>query len=155
MTNTFTTKSSEQTIKLGALIGARLAGGEVVELISDLGGGKTTFVRGLADGLGSNEPVASPSFAISFVYSAGGGKHLHHYDFYRLSEPGIMKNELLETLNDKTSVVIIEWGDIVKDFLPDDSIKVTIKKVSETEREFIFDYDDKYSYLFNNQELNI
>ncbi len=152
MTNIFTTKSSEQTIKLGTMIGKRLAGGEVIELISDLGGGKTTFVRGLAEGFGSKEPVASPSFAISFVYSVEGGRELHHYDFYRLDEPGIMKDELLETLADDKSVVVIEWGDIVRDFLPKDSIKVSIKKNTENEREFVFDCDEKYIHLFIDEE---
>jgi len=152
MTNIFTTESSEQTIELGTRIGKRLVGGEVIELISDLGGGKTTFVRGLAEGFGSKEPVASPSFAISFVYSVDGIKELYHYDFYRLNEPGILKDELLETLGDDASVVVIEWGDIVRDFLPKDSIKVSIKKNSENEREFIFEYDEKYRSLFIEEE---
>jgi tRNA threonylcarbamoyladenosine biosynthesis protein TsaE len=62
-------KDAEQTENIAHLIGARLRGGEVIELVSDLGGGKTTFTRGLADGAGSKDIVASPTFIVSKVYT--------------------------------------------------------------------------------------
>src|SRR5262249_35297728 len=118
-TITLRTASAEATEKLGEQIGKRLRGGEVIELVSDLGGGKTTFVRGLARGFGSTAHVSSPTFTISHEYKAGR-RTLYHYDFYRLTEAGIMADELAEAAHDPDAVVVVEWGDIVADVLPAD-----------------------------------
>src|SRR4051794_32756276 len=87
-------ESSEATYELGSKIGAGLRGGEVIELVSDMGGGKTTFVRGLARGVGYKGAVSSPSFTVRNEYKANK-LTLYHYDFYRLSDPGILREELL------------------------------------------------------------
>ena len=142
------TSSVEQTQHLGETIGRSLKGGEVLNLKSDLGGGKTTFVRGLAKGFGSNDPVASPSFTISYVYSRADKKELHHFDFYRLTDPGIMELELQEVLNDQNNVVAIEWGDQVLKVISAETITVTIKNIAEEEREFTFTYPEDQEYLF-------
>ena len=99
-------------------------------------------------GFGSKDPVASPSFAISFVYQNSSSAELHHYDFYRLTEPGIMRNELLEVLSDEAAVVVVEWGEIVKDILPLNSIRVKVSKISENDRQFIFEHRKESDYLF-------
>ncbi|PIZ61832.1 tRNA (adenosine(37)-N6)-threonylcarbamoyltransferase complex ATPase subunit type 1 TsaE, partial [Candidatus Saccharibacteria bacterium CG_4_10_14_0_2_um_filter_52_9] len=89
-----------------------MRGGEVIVLTSDLGGGKTSFVRGLAAGMASHDLVHSPSFTLSNQYKAGD-LTLCHFDFYRLNDPGIMRNELAEVLKDSQAVVAVEWADIV------------------------------------------
>ena len=76
--------STDGMIKLGYEIGASLLGGEVLELVGDVGAGKTTFTKGLAKGIGVLETVQSPSFTISRVYE-GEKLQLKHYDFYRLA----------------------------------------------------------------------
>ncbi len=126
-----------------------MRGGEVIELVSDLGGGKTTFVRGLAEGLGSTDMVRSPSFTVANRYEAGQ-LTLHHLDFYRLAEPGIMRDELAEILEDKTAVVAVEWGDIVEDVLPAQRLMIRIETNGESGREFIFRYPDNLKYLVQN-----
>lgn len=98
----------------------------VIELIGDVGAGKTTFTRGLAAGLGVAEPVTSPSFTISKRYAFPGGE-LVHYDFYRLDDPGIMRDELDETLNEPNSVVVVEWGGDVADLLPPSKHRLEIQ----------------------------
>ncbi len=123
-----------------------MRGGEVVELVSDLGGGKTAFVRGLAAGLGSRDAVRSPSFTLGNRYKAGK-LTLYHFDFYRLFEPGIMRDELAEVLADPEAVVLVEWGRIVEDVLPTERLTVRIKATSETGREFTFSYPDRLAYL--------
>lgn len=140
--------SIEDTVRLGRSIGSKLEGGEVLELISDLGGGKTTFTRGLADGFGSSDPVSSPSFTISYVYGRSDGKKMYHFDFYRLEDAGIVGNELLEVENDDSVVTVVEWGDIVHDILPKDRVVVHIKNTDETKRELVFKFTDKYKRLF-------
>ena len=121
----------------GAYIGAELRGGEVIELVGDVGAGKTTFVRGLARGMGISETVQSPSFTINRVYDAAENRRLVHYDFYRLSDAGIMADELAETVSDRETVVVIEWADAVASVLPSDRLTLTIETVDETTREVL------------------
>ena len=82
----------------------------IIELIGDVGTGKTTFTRGLAKGLGVKNPITSPSFTISKSYALPTGGHLIHYDFYRLPDPGLMADDLQENLTNPKNIIIIEWG---------------------------------------------
>lgn len=146
----FTTASAEETMQLGQTIGTRLKGGEIIEFFSDLGGGKTTFTKGLAQGFGSPDPVASPSFTISFVYTNAAGKQLHHFDFYRLSDPGIIANELAEVEGSDDVVVVVEWGEVVEQILPEERIKIEITSSElEDTRNIKITYPEKFSYLFS------
>jgi tRNA threonylcarbamoyladenosine biosynthesis protein TsaE len=149
---TFVTSSVEETIKIGESIGSQLRGGEVIEFTSDLGGGKTTFVRGLAHGFGSLDPVASPSFTISYVYTRPDGKALHHFDFYRLDDPGIVANELAEVEGDQNVVVAIEWGNQVHDVLPSERVHVHIQAKDTDEREISVKVPHANTYLLDNLE---
>ncbi len=119
---------------LAEKIGAQLDGGAVFELVGDIGAGKTTFTKGLAVGLGVDDDVQSPSFTISRTYDARGGLQLVHYDFYRLDDPGIMKNEVAELVHDRSVVTVIEWADVVEGVLPEDRIRIRIQATDETRR---------------------
>jgi tRNA threonylcarbamoyladenosine biosynthesis protein TsaE len=138
--------SAEGTENLAEIMGKALKGGETIELISDLGGGKTTFVRGLLRGMGSKDKVASPTFTISKLYKAGS-LEVHHFDFYRLAEPGIIANELAEVAGDSKAVVVIEWADIASHVLPKDRLSVTIQVTAEGSRKLLFKATDKLRYL--------
>jgi tRNA threonylcarbamoyladenosine biosynthesis protein TsaE len=133
-------------LRIAAAVGHRLRGGEVIALVSDLGGGKTAFVRGLAAGMGSHDHVHSPSFTLSNQYRAENVT-LHHFDFYRLSEPGIMRQELAELLADPQAVLAIEWGNIVDDVLPERRLTVRIETTGELTRYFTFSYPSELQYL--------
>lgn len=126
--------SSADTERLGELLGKRLKGGEFIELRSDLGGGKTTFVRGLVKGIGSSDRVASPTFTLNRIYKSEE-LAIHHFDFYRLDEPGIMSEQLAEALSDKEAVIVVEWGDIAKNVLPDKSINIHFEPVASNPEE--------------------
>lgn len=119
----------------GQTIGQILNGGEVIELIGDVGAGKTTLVKGIATGLGVDEEVQSPSFTINRVYGGRDGITLSHYDFYRLGEAGIMINDLSESINDSKTVTVIEWGEITSSVLPDDRLVINIISPTEDTRE--------------------
>lgn len=136
MNFTIKSKSIEQTLEIGQIIGRFLKGGDVLELVSDLGGGKTTLVKGIAAGAGSKDVVQSPSFTISRVYACRDKLDIHHFDFYRLSDPGVLAGELADSLDDKNTIVIVEWADIVNDILPESRTRINIKSVDESEREF-------------------
>lgn len=99
----------------------------VIELVGDVGAGKTTFTRGLAKGLGIKEPVTSPSFTISKTYALKNGGNLIHYDFYRLNDPGIMLDDLAENLKNNKNIIVVEWGESIKNLLPKNHTIINIK----------------------------
>lgn len=107
----------------------------IIELIGDVGAGKTTFTRGFAKGLGIKEPITSPSFTISKSYAAPNGKTLIHYDFYRLQDPGLMADDLADNLNNPDCIIIIEWGEEVANLLPENHTKITIIYNDDNTRE--------------------
>ena len=121
---------------LGAEIGATLKGGEVFELIGDVGAGKTTFVKGLARGLKITDDVQSPSFTINRNYAGRDGLVLNHYDFYRLTDAGIMAMEIAESLTLPKNITVVEWGESVRDILPPERItRVKITYLPDEGRE--------------------
>lgn len=122
-----TLTSLEETLALGQAIGEILSGGEVFELIGDVGSGKTAFTKGLARGLGVDDDVQSPSFTISRVYDGREGLKLMHYDFYRLPDPGIMAYDIAEAAIDPRAIVVVEWGETVESVLPPDRTIVTLE----------------------------
>lgn len=124
-----------------------MRGGEVIELRSDLGGGKTTFVRGLARGAGSRDRVSSPTFTLSRVYKAKS-LDIYHFDFYRLDDAGILRDQLAEAISDN-QVVVVEWSDIVQDVLPEARIVIKFEPTaaSPDERQIIVSYTEKYRPL--------
>ena len=125
--------STEEMIEFGKEIGSNLEGGSVLELIGDVGAGKTTFTKGLALGLGVLETVQSPTFTISRVYE-GDNLTLSHYDCYRLNDYGIMKMELAENLSDPQNITVVEWAGELADILPEKHLKLIFESVSEDKR---------------------
>lgn len=126
--------SSEDTIALGEKIGQILKAPLVIELLSDVGGGKTTFTRGLVKGLGSSDQVASPSFTISRIYDLEKGNQVHHFDFYRLDDAGLMRAELTESFEDEGVITVVEWANIVEEVLPEDRLIILIKYTGDDSR---------------------
>jgi tRNA threonylcarbamoyladenosine biosynthesis protein TsaE len=130
------TITSEQAMKQwAARFAADFKGGEIIELIGDVGAGKTTFVKGVAAALGITETVQSPSFTLFARYEAPDGRSLHHYDFYRLDDPGVIAYNLAESVADPTAVTVVEWGSTVTHVLPEARIIIHISPGSETSRE--------------------
>lgn len=118
----------------GVELGKLLTGGENIELVGDVGAGKTTLTKGIAKGMDIDEDVQSPSFTISRLYESPRGIYLAHYDFYRLQDPGIMESELHETIQDSKTITIIEWAEIVAGVLPKDRLTITITPSAENEQ---------------------
>lgn len=121
-------------IKFGEELAKSISVPSVIELVGDVGTGKTTITKGIAKGLGVEDEVTSPSFMISKQYAFDGGK-LVHYDFYRLAEPGIMSEDLLENINDEKTITVVEWADSVADLLPEGHKKFEIKLLDDGSRE--------------------
>lgn len=138
--------SSQATEKLAENLGCQLKGGEIIELSGDVGAGKTTFVRGLARGFGSNDRVSSPTFTLSQVY-VSGNKMLYHYDFYRLTDQKIIKKELAETALNTNSCAVLEWGEEVLDVITGEYIKIDFKVTGEQTRTLTFLIPEKLTHI--------
>lgn len=102
------TRSPAETEAFGERVGKRLRIGDLVLLTGELGAGKTTFVRGVARGAGSQAPVASPTFQLVRMYP--GRLQLAHVDLYRIESPSELADLGLDELLDQGAVVV-EWGD--------------------------------------------
>ncbi|HUP26581.1 MAG TPA: tRNA (adenosine(37)-N6)-threonylcarbamoyltransferase complex ATPase subunit type 1 TsaE [Candidatus Limnocylindrales bacterium] len=146
MTQLTQSADSAATEKFGERLGHNLRGGEIIELISDLGGGKTTLTRGIARGAGSKNVVGSPTFTLSKVYTAPAF-NIYHYDFYRLQAAGLMEYELADIISDPKAVLIIEWGEVVQHVLPARRLTITIRKLSDGSRQLDCSYPEDLSYL--------
>lgn len=146
MTQSMDLKDSNATEKFGEQLGRKLQGGEVIELISDLGGGKTTLTRGIARGAGSSDTVGSPTFMISKLYKATKCE-IHHFDLYRLSHAGMMEYAISEVLQDPRAVLVIEWGEVLEHVLPKNRITIKIHKTSDDGRRLECHYSKNMAYL--------
>lgn len=90
--------------------------------------------------------MASPTFAVSKVYQASSYE-IVHYDFYRLTEAGILEYELHDRINDANTVMIIEWGDIVQHILPDKRLTINIKVEADGTRSLLCSFPKELEYL--------
>lgn len=137
MTNTETLEmqldSSEQTLKLGEIIGKSLKPGSIIALVGDLGAGKTVLVKGIAKGLEVLEEPNSPTFVIMNSYQ--GRIPLYHFDLYRLSDEEELLGIGYEEYFFGDGVAAVEWADRVKDIFPEHTINIQIKNLES-------DYDD-------------
>jgi tRNA threonylcarbamoyladenosine biosynthesis protein TsaE len=97
--------------------------GDCIVLAGDMGAGKTAFTQGLADALGVDEPVTSPTFTLVHTYPSGR-LTLHHLDVYRLDRFGEVEDLAIAELLDD-GVVVVEWGDAVRDALPADRLELS------------------------------
>ena len=125
-----TTHSEQETKQIAAEFAAELRGGEVVFLHGDLGSGKTTFVRGVAQALGFVEPVRSPTFTIVNRYPVARGeiKQILHVDLYRIDDPAeLAPLALEEEVGQPDTITFIEWPDLVSHSLkPSHRIDLTV-----------------------------
>jgi tRNA threonylcarbamoyladenosine biosynthesis protein TsaE len=124
-----TTYSAVETQAVGEALAAAIRPGQVIALRGDLGAGKTTFVQGLARGLGVRSRVSSPTFVLVNEYTGAHGVRLAHVDTYRLGASTRDEAEgmgLTELLEDAGAIVAIEWADRVQELLPVDYVLVEL-----------------------------
>lgn len=110
-------RNESETQELAATLGATCCGGEIFALLGNLGMGKTTFVKGLARGLGSEATVTSPTFNLVHRYH-GLKLSLLHYDLYRLKKLQEIEALDLESEMEQGAVLAIEWPQLVEQILP-------------------------------------
>lgn len=128
------TESPAQTVELAKKIGAMLKGGEVICYKGGLGAGKTTFTGGLAEGIGLDAEVTSPTFALVNEYSKGGLPTLYHFDMYRIdNEDDLFATGFYDYLDGK-NILAIEWSENIADSIPDDAIIINIENLGGNKR---------------------
>lgn len=127
------TRVPEETEELAAALGRLLPAGAVVTLDGELGSGKTCFVRGLARGLGTPEPVSSPTYTLMHEYR-GGRLPLFHFDAWMSGrEAAFLADGGAEALH-ADGVAVLEWGSRVAEYLPATRLEVRIEHAGERER---------------------
>jgi len=135
MQREFTTKSAEETIALGRELASMLAPPKVVVLRGELGAGKTTLVKGIAEGFqaASEDDVTSPTFTLIHEYR-GPAAMVYHIDLYRVDTQRELDTLALDDLMNENSVLLIEWGEKFERFARERDVEIELKRVSETKR---------------------
>lgn len=142
--------SADATEKLGSALAGLLTAGSVVSLEGDLGAGKTLFTRGLAQGLHCRGAVASPTFTILMEHPAGAsGLALYHFDVYRLANSDEFTELGFDEYLDGDGVSVIEWGDLIRDILPDRTIRLIFSTIDDAreKRQIAFCWPDDQGFL--------
>ena len=123
----FYTASAQETEQLGQRLGQRLKPGAVIAYSGDLGAGKTAFTRGLARGLGIEDPITSPTYTIVNEYP--GKIPLFHFDMYRLGSSDELFDIGWEDYLTRGGVCAVEWSENVAEALPEDTVWVDIRRL--------------------------
>ena len=123
----YETNSPEETFAIAKRLGEQAQPGTVYTLTGDLGVGKTVFAQGLASGLGIEEAINSPTFTIGQVYDEGR-LPFYHFDVYRIGDPEEMDEIGYEDCFYGEGVSFVEWADLIRDIMPEETRWVTIEK---------------------------
>ena len=141
MGKVFVSNSAEETMELGKALVKVAKNGSVFCFTGDLGAGKTTLVRGIAQGLNIKNVVQSPTFNIMKIYF-DGVKPLIHIDAYRLADVNTDIG-LDEYIGYETGLTVIEWPDFIKDLIPENAITVNIINLGDNQRKITIISDDQ------------
>ncbi|MDU5892555.1 MAG: tRNA (adenosine(37)-N6)-threonylcarbamoyltransferase complex ATPase subunit type 1 TsaE [Atopobium minutum] len=120
----------EQTIGLGAQLGALLQAGDVVVLTGDLGAGKTQLTKGIAQGMGITDEITSPTFTIQMIYQ-GTSMPLYHFDLYRLSDPEELGDAGVWDALESDGPCVIEWGEQFSEELGEERLDVFLTRLDD------------------------
>lgn len=134
----YISRSAAQTKKIAENLAGKTKS-HIFALTGELGAGKTMFVQGFAKGLGVKDKIISPTFVLIRQHPVPDTRRvLYHIDLYRLENETYLKSLGLEEIwSDKNNIVLIEWAEKVKDFLPEDAVKINILKGDTQKRTII------------------
>src|SRR5215471_13196772 len=140
MTREFTTKSPEETIALGRELATLLGPPKLVLLSGDLGTGKTTLVKGIAQGFqaAAEQDVTSPTFTLIHEYH-GPAAILYHIDLYRIDSQRELDTLAVDDLMGENAVLLIEWGEKFMRFKRERDVEITLERMSDTERRVVLE----------------
>ena len=135
----FTTHSAAETVALGRKLAAKLQPPKLVVLRGELGAGKTTLVKGIAEGFeaAAQEQVTSPTFTLIHEYR-GPKVNVFHVDLYRVDTERELETLGLDDLFDEQSVILIEWGEKFARFGRERDVEIVLERTGEDERKIVF-----------------
>src|SRR3954454_3975614 len=135
----FLTHSPEETIRLGLQLAQFLSPPKIVVLTGDLGAGKTTIIKGIAEGFKaeSQENVTSPTFTLIHEYR-GPSVSIYHIDLYRVDSQRQLETLGIEDLRDERSLILIEWGEKFERFHSEADAEIRIERLGENDRKVSF-----------------
>jgi tRNA threonylcarbamoyladenosine biosynthesis protein TsaE len=133
----FISVSAAETKAIGARLAEKIQAGDVLALVGDLGAGKTQFVKGLAEGLGSTEVVTSPTFTLVHEYQ-GNRLRIYHLDFYRIESLAALRAIGFDEIIFGDGVSVIEWADRFADAIPPRARWIKFEIVSDDQRRILF-----------------
>lgn len=157
MKKTYTTSSAEETRDSGRKLAKTALPGTLFCLWGDLGAGKTTFVQGLLEGLGASRPYISPTFVIMKQYDlpkrqtglpmgqtglpvpSTGIERIYHADAYRVETKDFETLGFAEWCADPKGITVLEWPERIASLLPEKRMDITLRSISENEREITFE----------------
>lgn len=146
MKNIFLSNSAIETENLAKKFASKLKGNEVIAFYGDLGAGKTAFTRGVADFFGLKDEVSSPTFALVNEYSSEKTK-IYHFDMYRINTlEDLESTGFFDYLG--RGIILVEWSENIKEYLPEDIIEIKISKTGENSREIEIiggDFNESFS----------
>jgi tRNA threonylcarbamoyladenosine biosynthesis protein TsaE len=131
---TFISNSPADTEAIGRQVAENLGVGSVLALKGDLGSGKTLFVKGVVNGLGSGADVTSPTFTILHEYRGGGRLPVYHFDLFRVEDPQALARLGLDDYFFGDGISVIEWADRFPEFVPEQARWIFFEIKSETQR---------------------
>ena len=134
----FNSKNLDQSFNLGTKLAKLIHPPILIELVGDLGGGKTALVKAIAKGLGITQTVTSPTFNIHRGYEAPSGIRLEHFDLYRLSDDEIVENELQDSLASPNTIVCTEWANHFSKHMAEDRLMVECHYIDDNTRRYDF-----------------
>ena len=129
----FISKSYEDTFQLGIELSKEIKSGDVIGLIGELASGKTSFVKGILEGLDYKYDVTSPTFTLVNEYNAK--IKVVHIDFYREINIERWNNIGIQDILNNDAIIIIEWADLLLDLLPENMVKIYFNHLSNNQRE--------------------
>ena len=132
-------KTPEECMDIGEKISSKLKPGDILSLEGELGAGKTTFVKGILKGLNYKYEVTSPTFTLINEYETD--VKVIHIDFYRENDTKGWEVIGLDEYLYSDSIIILEWGNLVKDLLPDDMISIFFEHLELNKRRIFSNYE--------------
>ena len=142
------TNSPEETIKAAEALGRLLRAGDIIAYRGGLGAGKTTFTRGLALGLGMEDVVSSPTFALVNEY-LGDNLNLYHFDMYRIENEWDLESSGFYDYDFSHNIAAIEWSENIEKYMPENTVYITINAHGDCEREIIIEGDERFAAAWN------
>lgn len=132
----YESNSPEETKKIAGFVASKQESGGVVCLTGDLGGGKTVFAKGFANGLGITDLITSPTFTIMNAYEQANGLSFYHFDVYRLRSPEEMEDTGYEEYFYGSGVCLVEWAERIRDLIPPTALWIHIEKRLEMGQDY-------------------